>query len=259
MSSPSGDAGGGGLPPGLGFVPALFGYRVNRRTGAAVPNNADSDNTPSIRIAQDILDELGVPRGQVGPRDPGGALESGIESWLRAELNVLAPGRTWRVDRKRQVTDFSQYAHLARLQALIDNDTTKTLKTEIGSDYIIAPDVTVGLTLAAGEFFHASVSCKWSIRSDRVQNIRHEAIILTRNRRGRQPHIVAVTAEPLPTRIASIARGTGEVDGVYHVALSQLQAATTKHGSKEQRETLDELVGQRRLFDLALLPSVLAD
>jgi hypothetical protein len=206
-----------------------------------------------------MLNALGVAPGTIGPLDPGGALESGVETWLTAELNTLAPGRTWKVDRKRLVTEFSQYAHLARLQKLIDDDTTNTLKTEIGSDYLIAPDVTVGLALSVGESLHASVSCKWSIRSDRVQNIRHEAIILTRHRRGRQPHIVAVTAEPLPTRIASIARGTGEVDGVYHVALPQLQAATTAHGSKEQRDTLDELVGQSRLFDITLLPPVLAD
>lgn len=251
---------GAGRPPGLGFLRALFGYRTDRNGAVtAVPNNADSDNQPSIKIAEDILNALGVPPGTIGPRDPGGALESGIENWLRTELNVLAPGRAWRVDRKRLVTEFSQYAHLARLQALIDNDSTNTLKTEIGSDYLIAPDVTVGLALSVGESLHAFISCKWSIRSDRAQNIRHEGITLTRHRRGRQPHIVAVTAEPLPTRIASLARGTGEVDGVYHVALPQLQAATAAHGSREQRDTLDELVGQSRLFDITLLAEVLAD
>ena len=247
-------------PPSLSFLPPLFGYRVNR-TGqvTAVPNNADSDNQPSIKIARQIMDSYGIPPGTVGPRDPGGALELGVETWLRGELPLLAPGRSWRVERHRPVSQFSQYAHLARLQALIDNDASKTLKSEIGSDYLIEPDVTVGLALSVGESLHASVSCKWSIRSDRVQNIRHEAIILTRHRRGRQPHIVAVTAEPLPTRLASIARGTGEVDGVYHVALDQLIVATDAHGTREQKDVLEELIGQSRLFDLARLPLVLAD
>jgi hypothetical protein len=48
-----------------------------------------------------------------------------------------------------------------------------------------------------------------------VQNIRHECLQMIRHRRGRQPHPVTVTAEPLPSRLASIARGTGEVDDSY--------------------------------------------
>jgi hypothetical protein len=119
--------------------------------------------------------------------------------------------------------------------------------------------VTVGLHLPVGRMLHASVSCKWTIRSDRVQNIRHEAVVLTRNRRGRQPHIVAVTAEPLPTRIASIAQGSGEVDAVYHVALGQLTDAVREYGTAEQRKTLDVLMRQNRLFDLSRLPLVLSD
>ena len=52
-------------------------------------------------------------------------------------------------------------------------------------------------------FLHASVSCKWTIRSDRSQNTRTEALNLIRNRKGNLPHIVALTAVPLPMRIAS--------------------------------------------------------
>ena len=72
---------------------------------------------------------------------------------------------------------------------------------------------------------HASVSCKWTIRSDRAQNTRLEARNLSRNRKGNQPHIVAVTAEPLPSRLASVALSTGDIDCVYHVALDELLAA----------------------------------
>src|SRR5262249_33246833 len=91
------------------------------------------------------------------------------------------------------------------------------------------------------------IPCKWTIRSDRVQNIRHEGVILTRHRRGRQPHIVAVTPEPLPSRIASIARGTGEVDAVYHLMLDELIAATNAVAPSKQCTILEELVVQRRL------------
>jgi hypothetical protein len=72
---------------------------------------------------------------------------------------------------------------------------------------------------------HASISCKWTIRSDRSQNTRTEALNLIRNRKGRLPHIVAVTAEPLPTRLAALALGTGDLDCVYHFALHELQAS----------------------------------
>ncbi len=105
---------------------------------------------------------------------------------------------------------------------------------------------------------HAAISCKWTIRSDRVQNIRHEATILMRNRRGRQPHIVAVTAEPLPSRLASIAMGTGEVDAVYHVALDELLAATTDVGNANQVATINTLIAQGRLLDYSTLAATLA-
>lgn len=55
-----------------------------------------------------------------------------------------------------------------------------------------------------------------------------------------------------------IARGTGEVDGVYHVALPYLREAVDHHGSLQQKDDLAELVGQDRLFDLGDLPGVLA-
>jgi hypothetical protein len=242
------------------FVTRLFGYRVARDGSVTtLPNSADSNNRPSIAIARDIMEALGVPVGTRGLTDPGSALEDGMAQWLATRLPVLAPDRAWDVQRGRVVTFFTQYAHLSRLQALIDEDPTQTLKAEIGSDYLVRPDVTVGLSVSDGEMLHASVSCKWTIRSDRVQNIRHEAVILTRHRRGRQPHIVAVTAEPLPTRLAAIARGTGEVDGVYHVALPLLDEAVARHGTAEQKDVLKELVDHRRLFDLNALPAVLAE
>ena len=52
---------------------------------------------------------------------------------------------------------------------------------------------------------HASVSAKYTMRSDRAQNSRTEALNLIRNRKGHLPHIVVVTAEPMPNRLASLA------------------------------------------------------
>jgi hypothetical protein len=43
---------------------------------------------------------------------------------------------------------------------------------------------------------------------------RSTGLNLIRNRKGHTPHIAAMTAEPLPTRLASLALGTGDLDCV---------------------------------------------
>jgi len=105
---------------------------------------------------------------------------------------------------------------------------------------------------------HASISCKWTIRSDRSQNTRTEALNLIRNRKGKVPIVVAVIFEPLPTRIASIALGTGDLDCVYHGALEELREAIEELGNEDQKDMLDTLVQGRRLRDISDLPFDLA-
>ncbi len=105
---------------------------------------------------------------------------------------------------------------------------------------------------------HASISCKWTLRSDRSQSARAEALNLIRNRKGNLPHIVAVTAEPLPTRIASLALGTGDLDCVYHFALPELIQAIRQVDNEDQMDMLHTLVQGRRLRDISDLPFDLA-
>jgi len=105
---------------------------------------------------------------------------------------------------------------------------------------------------------HASISCKWTIRSDRSQNTRTEALNLIRNRKGHLPHIVAVTAEPLPTRIAALALGTGDMDCVYHFALNELQEAIKSIKNEDQMDMLKIMIDGRRLRDISDLPFDLA-
>ena len=101
---------------------------------------------------------------------------------------------------------------------------------------------------------HASISCKFTIRSDRVQNARSEALNLIRNRKGRQPHIAVVTAEPLPSRISSIALGTGDVDCTYHIALPELLQAVEELNLPDALDSLKQMVEGRRLKDISDLP-----
>ncbi len=105
---------------------------------------------------------------------------------------------------------------------------------------------------------HASISCKWTLRSDRAQNARTEGLNLVRNRKGRVPHVVVLTGEPTPTRISSLAMGTGEIDCVYHFTLPELIETIQEVGSPDGAELVQMMVEGRRLKDIADLPLDLA-
>ena len=81
---------------------------------------------------------------------------------------------------------------------------------------------------------------------------------LIRNRKGHLPHIVVVTAEPIPNRLASLALGTGDIDCVYHFALYELIRAVKEVGSEDAVETLETLVQGKQLKDISNLPLDLA-
>jgi hypothetical protein len=108
------------------------------------------------------------------------------------------------------------------------------------------------------EILHASISCKFTIRSDRSQNTRTEALNLIRNRKGKLPHIVAVTGEPLPTRISTLALGTGDLDCVYHIALNELRQALKELDNEDQLDMMNMMIDSRRLRDISDLPFDLA-
>ena len=107
----------------------------------------------------------------------------------------------------------------------------------------------------------AVVACTILVCGDmpaRAQNTRTEALNLIRNRKGRTPHVVAVTLEPLPGRLASIAMGTGDVDCTYHAALNELMLAAADSDFADAYELLQTLVSGRRLRDIGDLPLDLA-
>jgi len=163
------------------------------------------------------------------------------------------------------------------------------LKASLGGDYLVAPDIVVhreplddeeinrrgevvdsdspvaGLTPlrrrnrpVSAPMLLASISMKWTMRSDRSQNTRTESLNLIRNRKGVTPHIAVVTMEPLPSRVQSIAMGTGDVDCTYHAALFELIEGTRATGRTDQEEILRMLVDGDRLRDISDLPLDLA-
>lgn len=249
----------------------LFGAPVG-------PNLADLGSRPSTQIAGLAYQSLGVPiektevdidsggdSSEARRRSMGNALEVALEADLRSALEALDPGRGWFVTRSGKVDQFSQFAHLKRLQELFEAD--ETLKSTVGRDYQVSTDVMVGVpNRGQGEAryaLHAAVSSKLTIRSDRVQNIRFEFATLVRNRRGRLPHLVVVTAEPLPSRVISIGRGTGEIDAVYHLLFDEMAEVIAgmwrKDSSmKQQCDAWAELVDTGRVRPYSELAPVLA-
>ena len=198
-------------------------------------------------------------------------------------LQNLRPGK-WTVlqlgnNNKLKTSDFAQYEHLAYLNALTTQNAQ--LAAALGNDYLVAPDVVVYRDLyedseinadqlivddeickmadirksnGGKPVLHASISAKYTMRSDRAQNSRTEALNLIRNRKGHLPHIVVVTAEPMPNRLASLALGTGDIDCVYHFALYELIRVVKEVGSEDAVETLETLVQGKRLKDISDLP-----
>lgn len=259
----------------------LGGILTEDRNG--VPSNADKGSGVSKKIAIALLDRLGSVR--TAKKLPGQTAGSGFEEICATYIQVcfqkirhLRPGDFY-VHKGGQIATFDQYAHLDELEALAALH--PEMATALGSDYLIKPDIVVGRVPETDErlnssgllvdddvakltslraknqqcsILHASVSCKWTLRSDRAQNARSEGLNLVRNRKGRLPHICVVTAEPMPSRIASLALGTGDLDCVYHFALTELIDALHEVGGDDRIEQLQTMIDGKRLRDISDLP-----
>jgi hypothetical protein len=263
----------GWLRPLLGWKPATHKSRKTCEslfTESIAPNLADVGSRASMHLAGYAYETLDVPKDQLRTKSledeqqseaSGTALERAIEKDLSAALpsqdrsiSLDGNARTWLVTRAGTVADYSQFTHLNHLQEILLAN--PTLRATFAGDYQVKTDVYVGVENSADSseppFLHAAISSKWTIRSDRVQNVRHEFATLVKNRRGRCPHLVLVTAEPLPTRLLSIARGTGEVDTVYHLLHDEIDmAVSVLCGDRglyaDQQAAWREMVDQKRL------------
>jgi hypothetical protein len=267
--------------------------RIKKWGDKEYPNFADGDSKSSVEISWNIIQQMGcsLNYATVKEQTVGDVFENLTKNFLQAAFDLLAhirPGNWYYATDKTAISGFEQYEHLASLSAKVKNDST--LASVLGIGYIVKPDIIVGrfpisddeinqnqqvlddetsafLTPlrkrnrnagAGNSILHASISCKWTIRSDRSQNARTEALNLIRNRKGNLPHIVAVTAEPLPMRIATLALGTGDIDCVYHFALPELVTAIEQANNQDQLEMLQTMVEGRRLRDISDLPFDLA-
>ncbi len=268
------------------FHAALLAGALTTEKG--VPSNADKSSKPSIAIANGLIKRIGqeVEAIKSPGQTAGRQFEEACAAFLQQtflQLGHLRPGK-WHVARgAAAIAGFEQYLHLATLEKIAETNTEVAIA--LGNDYLIKPDIVVSrdpesdavinqpqLLVSDKEalrtvlraknnehpILHASVSCKWTIRSDRAQNARSEALNLVKNRKGRLPHVVVITAEPTPNRIASIALGTGEIDCVYHFALPELEATLAELQYDDSTELMSNMVKGKRLRDISDLPLDLA-
>lgn len=249
------------------------------------------DNLISVSVANKIVEYLGTKRNfdKISGQTAGDRFEEITREFIEkvfSLLNHLRPGN-WFYSTNSSISVFEQYEHLAYLDEAIKEN--KKLAAALKGGYVITPDIVVGRNPVADDeinaenslvdeqepiarltplrqinrnvnslILHASVSCKWTIRSDRSQNTRTEALNLIRNRKGHLPHVLAVTAEPTASRLASLALGTGDLDCVYHFALYELLTSTKELDYKDAYDMLQMMVDGKRLRDISDLPFDLA-
>ena len=256
---------------------------------SGIPNLADMSSKTSKILATGLAKRLHFPLCKSPPvgQTVGTVFAELTMHFLNEAfglLHHLRPGK-WIFSASQAaigIAAFDQYEHLAALDTALK--THKDLAAALGGDYIVRPDIVIGRephtdteinrkknVLGKGRFskltplrkgnyedpkpiLHATISCKWTIRSDRSQNTRTEALNLMRNRKGKTPHIVCVTAEPMPTRLASLAMGTGDIDCVYHMALHELKSSVKESENEDQWDMLDTLITGKRLRDISDLP-----
>jgi hypothetical protein len=251
-----------------------------------IPNYCDKHSKSSVVFGKGIYEQIykGIANTSIiSAQTSGKKFEEIVLKYLNdcfITLKQLRPG-DWRFERNTKITDFDQYNHLAELASIINLE--PELEASLGRDYIINPDIVIYRmkegddllnkdaqlvdnisstratiryinSFTCAKILHASISCKYSIRSDRSQNSRTEALNLIRNRKGRAPNIDVVTAEPLPSRIASIALGTGDIDCVYHIALHELINTIKTTDRDDSYEMINTMVNGKRLKDISDLP-----
>ena len=271
-------------------------YKVGKGKNARrvlAASNADYGNPASLQISNFVAEKLTggrIERKKLAGQTLGNQFEKLIADYLRKTflaLEHLRPGK-WDIfhitaRNEEAVTGCEQYSHLHDLAKFCTEH--RQLKAALGNDYAISPDVLLtrqtesdagidrkGKFLHRGlaertslrsrnndlPLLHACISCKYTLRSDRSQNARSEALNLIRNRKGRSPHIVIVTAECLPSRLASLALGTGDIDCLYHIALPELIQAVDTLNHSDAKDMLETMILGKRIRDISDLPLDLA-
>lgn len=172
-----------------------------------VPNNADVRSRQSLDIASWMFELLDIRRSQ-----PWQARQHGAARFEAAAAHfAAADGLT--VRRNARLSEFAQYRHLHGRK-----------------DDRLRLDITVSLDGA----LLAVLELKTIIRNDRGRGaIQNLTGTLRKHSGGRPPVAAVLTAEPLPSRLASAVPQQGDTHEVYHVAREALDGAIgNMHGTQ---------------------------
>lgn len=252
-----------------------FAQGIADRLGTSGSGPKPSGQTLGARFEQATADFLAATFPRLTSIRPG--------DWTVRRIGDKSHPGFMTKKQKIEGSIYEQYEHLNDLESIVKE--RRQLQAALGNAYAIAPDVVITRKPVSDEIInrdeylvgqsfskyaairdavqtrpllHAVISCKWTLRSDRAQNARSEALNLIRNRKGRTPHIAVVTAEPLPRRLASLALGTGDIDCVYHFALPELFETLESDQDGDAREMLHIMIRGKRLKDISDLPLDLA-
>lgn len=254
--------------------------------GYYVPNMADTGNRLSVWASFFFLNNLltqveGADIGIVGSGQAfGSTLEERIASGLSQLIGEHHLDFTVSTKSDAQSASFrlTNYWPYLSPPSRAGEPGEEAMYRALGRGHLIQPDVIVWKNRQINfarvkdgrpeTFAHqapqlfACISGKATIRSDRSQSSRYEGTALGRWRRARPPHIVVVTAEPLPARLGSLAWGLGDLDCVYHANVSALYDAVVRaEAAGSDRVTraaaasgeLKDLIEHARLKDLSQL------
>ena len=197
------------------FHEQLFKTNTLTLTPAGVASNADTSSRASKAIAGKIVEILVNQNhhsvnivDKISGQTLGKQFEFLTMNFLQQTfplLQNLRPGQ-WSIlqlgnNNKLKTSDFEQYEHLAYLNTLTSEN--PQLAAVLGNDYLVGPDVVIYRNLCEDEeinstqyiidntiskmadirksnggkpLLHASISAKYTMRSDRAQNSRTEAL-----------------------------------------------------------------------------------
>ena len=277
------------------YINSLIRLKVLEVNNNNIPTFADTHQEQSRILAQGVANRLisdGYAITTLNTRSTniGTHFEEATCVFLNStlkKLNSLSSAKMVAMTKKISLGEFEQLKHIPEIKKIVSRSDNPSLRALLG-DYFVKPDIIVYKepldinTLSFGDndddimakireylkgkknSLHANISLKWTIRSDRSQNTRTECQNFIRNRNGRVPHLIGITAEPMPSRIASIAQGTEDLDCVYHPFLYELLDSANLHKSdgkifEKAYVSLNEMVQTNRLKDVSLLPIDLLD
>ena len=111
-----------------------------------IPSIADVSNKASREISCALVKKIGLIqlKSEKLPGQTAGHMFEGVcQSFLKKcmeKFSHLRPGE-FAVERGKMISMFDQYTHLDEIRILTDE--SKELKTHLGTDYLIKPDIVV--------------------------------------------------------------------------------------------------------------------